>query len=148
MRNVGQNMNEVRLLVVIASYGKSNIKFLRQIIDRYQAMPMHVDVVVVSEAAKDLGSGVEVVVGLPSKNPWSLPFAHKPIFARRVDGYDLFAYSEDDIGVGEGNIQAFLRLTPQLKPSEIAGFLRYEVDNSGSLSLPRCMVDVTGNRNR
>lgn len=99
-------------------------------------MALKVDVIVLSEAPKDLGPGVEVVVGLPSKNPWSLPFAHKPLFAQRVDQYDLFAYSEDDMEVTEGNIQAFLRVTPHLEDREIAGFLRYEEGESGDWSLP------------
>ncbi len=126
----------VRLLVAIASFGEKNVGFLKRIIRTYQAMPMAVDVVVFSDQTKDLGPDVKVVVGLPSKNPWSLPFAHKDYFARNIDRYDLFIYSEDDMEVTEGNINAFLRVTPELKPDEIAGFLRYEMDKSGNRSLP------------
>lgn len=97
---------------------------------------MEVDVIVVSEAPKDLGPEVKVIVGLPSPNPWSLPFAHKAVFAQNVDRYDLFIYSEDDMDVTEENIQAFLRATPQLEPREIAGYLRYEIGQSGVWSLP------------
>jgi 2-polyprenyl-3-methyl-5-hydroxy-6-metoxy-1,4-benzoquinol methylase len=97
---------------------------------------MDVDVVVLSEAPKDLGPKVKVMVGLPSENPWSLPFVHKPLFAQSVDAYDLFIYSEDDMEVTEKNIHAFLHVTPELEPDEIAGFLRYELDESGSYSLP------------
>ena len=103
-------------------------------------MTMPVDVVVLSDAPKDLGSNVEVVVGLPDKDPWTLPFAHKAIFARRVDQYDLFIYTEDDIGVDEGNIHAFMRATPRLHSDEIAGFLRYEVGQDGK----RLLVDAWG----
>ena len=99
-------------------------------------MSLEVDVVVLSDAPKEIGVGARVEVGLPSSNPWSLPFAHKPLFAQNVDEYDLFIYSEDDIEVTEGNIDAFLRWTPQLADDEIAGFLRYEVDASGARSLP------------
>ena len=99
-------------------------------------MTMEVDVIVVSEAPKDLGPEVKVIVGLPSPNPWSLPFAHKAVFAQNVDRYDLFIYSEDDMYVTEENIQAFLRATPQLEPREIAGYLRYEIGQSGVWSLP------------
>lgn len=127
---------KIRLLVVIASYGLKNIELLKRLIRGYKGMSMDVDVVVVSDAPKELGSGVKVVVGLPSKNPWSLPFAHKPIFAENVDQYDLFAYSEDDMEVTEENIHAFLCATPNLAHDEIAGFLRYEVDESDSWSLP------------
>jgi 2-polyprenyl-3-methyl-5-hydroxy-6-metoxy-1,4-benzoquinol methylase len=123
----------VKLLVAIASYGEKNLSFLKKIITTYQAMAMTVDVVVTSEAPKDLPAGVRVEVGLPSKNPRSLPFAHKKIFAENVDRYDLFIYSEDDIDVTEAHVQGFLRATEVLKPDEIAGFLRYEKDASGSV---------------
>ena len=119
------NARPLRLLVALASYGVQNLKFLKQIIETYQRMPFETDVVVLSEAPKDLGMDrVKVAVGLPSPNPWSLPFAHKRIFAENVDRYDLFIYSEDDMGVPEKCLQAFLRVTPHLADDEIAGFLR------------------------
>lgn len=132
----GLNGDRIRLLVVIACYGSKNLELLKQLIGGYQSMAMDVDIVVVSEAPKALGAGVKVVVGLPSENPWSLPFAHKPIFAQYVDQYDLFIYSEDDMEVTEENIHAFLRAAPHLAEDEIAGFLRYEVDKSGTWSIP------------
>jgi len=130
------NQRRLRLLVAIASHGEKNLQFLKRIIGRYRNMAMAVDIVVVSEAPKDLGPEVRVVVGLPSPNPWSLPFAHKAIFAENADRYDLFAYSEDDMEVMEENVQAFLRVTPVLPGDEIAGFLRYETDQSGTSHVP------------
>jgi len=124
-------VRKIKLLVTICSYGETNLRLLQQIIQTYRSMTMEVDVIVLSEAPKNLGPEIRVVVGLPSRNPFSLPFAHKPIFAGNVDQYDLFAYSEDDIGVTEVNIRAFLSATDQLESEEIAGFLRYEVDESG-----------------
>jgi 2-polyprenyl-3-methyl-5-hydroxy-6-metoxy-1,4-benzoquinol methylase len=126
----------LRLLVVIASFGAKNLQLLRRIIADYRRISFHVKVVVVSDIPKDLGPEVEVIVGLPTKDPWSLPFAHKAILAQKIDDYDLFAYSEDDMVVTEENILAFLRITPRLAPNEIAGFLRFEVDESGQHSLP------------
>ena len=72
-------------------------------------------------------------VGLPSNNARSLPFAHKKLFAENLDRYDLFIYSEDDIDITEAHIGAFLHVSKVLKPDEIAGFLRYEMDTAGSL---------------
>jgi ubiquinone/menaquinone biosynthesis C-methylase UbiE len=126
----------LRLLVAIASFGEKNLEFIKKIIHRYQSMAMDVDVVVLSNIPKDLGPKVRVIVGLPSKNPWSLPFGHKALFAENVERYDLFAYSEDDMDVTEKNIQAFLRVTPELESREIAGYLRYEISPSGIWSLP------------
>jgi SAM-dependent methyltransferase len=123
---------QVRVLVVIASYGQKNLPFLQRIIQRYYSMAMEVDIVVCSERPKELGPEVRVVVGLPSRNPWSLPFAHKAIFAENVELYDLFVYSEDDIEVGEDQIRAFVRAAPQVALDEIPGYLRYEIDLDGT----------------
>jgi 2-polyprenyl-3-methyl-5-hydroxy-6-metoxy-1,4-benzoquinol methylase len=131
-----QHEPKLRLLVVIASYGEKNLDCLKNIIRTYRSMALEVDVIVLSNAGKDLGPGIKVVVGLPAKNPWSLPFGHKKIFADNADAYDLFIYSEDDMAVTERNIQAFLELTPRLAPDEIAGYLRYEVGPSGHWTLP------------
>ena len=130
------NAGNLRLLVVITSYGVNHLNYLKQIIETYKRMAMDVHVVVLSEAPKDLGPGVEVRVGLPSKNPWSLPFGHKKIFAENVERYDLFVYTEDDIKATEDNVLAFLRLTSNLEENEIAGFQLYEVDSAGKVSLP------------
>jgi SAM-dependent methyltransferase len=133
---VQQVKHPFRLLVAIASHGNKNLELLKRLILRYQSMSMNIDIVVFSDEHKDLPLNVKIIVGLPSPNPWSLPFAHKAYFAHNCDRYDLFIYSEDDMEVAEENIQAFLRITPQLKPDEIAGYLRYERDSSGARSLP------------
>jgi hypothetical protein len=129
-------VNSLRMLVAIASYGEKNLRFLKEIIAEYRKMALQVDIVVLANAAKDLGSDVDVRVGLPTSNPWSLPFAHKPIFAAAADRYDLFLYSEDDIRITEVHIRALLRVTRHLQSDEVAGFLRYEVDREGNRWLP------------
>lgn len=133
---LGTKEDRPRLLVAMASFGEKNLAFLKRIIRTYLEMPMQVDVVVFSNAPKNLGAGVKVIVGLPSPNPWSLPFAHKNYFAENVERYDLFIYSEDDMEVTWRNLQAFLRVTPALPADEIAGFLRYETDRSGAWHVP------------
>lgn len=127
---------KLKIFVAIASFGNKNDIFLRKLIQNYSNMDFDVDIVVFSNAPKNLDSRIKVVVGLPSKNPWSLPFAHKAVFAESVDAYDLFIYSEDDMDVSEKNIQAFLSVSPEVERNEIVGFLRYEIDESGNWSLP------------
>ena len=131
-----QDPTSIRILVAIASYGVKNMAYLRSIINEYARMPFDVRVVVLSDAPKEFGPSVNVVVGLPSRDPWSLPFAHKAIFAENADDYDLFIYSEDDMRVTADNIFAFLRITPHLKSNEIAGYLRYELDEHGVMRFP------------
>src|SRR5689334_14618755 len=113
-----------RLLVVIASYGTKNDQFLARVLAEYRAMRYHVDIVVLSNVQKDLGQDVEVRVGLPAKDPWSLPFGHKHIFASRRDAYDLYLYTEDDMLVTERNIEAFRRVGDLLPVDEVAGFFQ------------------------
>ena len=126
----------LRVLVAIASYGTKNDKYLAQLIAEYRSMAFAVDVVVLSNVRKELGPDVEVVVGLPSKDPWSLPFSHKRIFADRIDRYDLFIYSEDDTLLTQRNIDAFLRFSEVLPDNEVAGFLRFEKSEDGAVSYP------------
>jgi 2-polyprenyl-3-methyl-5-hydroxy-6-metoxy-1,4-benzoquinol methylase len=125
-----------RVLVAIASYGRGNDGYLGQLLAEYRAMPFDVDIVVLSNIDKNLGPGVEMRVGLPSKNPWSLPFAHKTLFAERADKYDVFVYSEDDILITEAHLRAFLEVTAELADDELAGYLRIEKQPDGRVSFP------------
>ncbi len=125
----------MKVLVAIANYGFKNRAFLDALIQEYRSMPYRVDIVVLSNVPKELGP-IEVKVGLPAKNPWSLPFGHKEIFAERLEDYDLFIYSEDDILITQKNIETFLQLTKILPEGHISGFLRYELDSSGNKWYP------------
>ena len=75
-------------------------------------------------------------MGLPSKDPWSLPFGHKKVFAERLERYDLFVYSEDDILITERNLRAFLDASATLRVDEIVGFFRIEHGSNGSVNYP------------
>jgi SAM-dependent methyltransferase len=122
----------LKILAVIANHGAKNRHFVARLIETYRAMAHQVDIVVLSNVEKDLGPGVEVRVGAPLPDPWSLPFGYKKIFLERQDRYDLFIYSEDDTLITEGNIAAFLEVSAQLAPDEIAGFIRYEIGPDGA----------------
>ncbi len=95
-------------------------------------MPFEIQIVLLSNVPKHFGKTVEVRLGLPTKNPWSLPFGYKEIFVENKDEYDLFIYSEDDTLIKEKNIRAFIKATSELPCDKIAGFLRYEKYSDGS----------------
>lgn len=118
----------LRCLVVIANHGTKNCHFLDHVLREYRAMSYDVQLVVLSDRPKDLGPDVEVVVGAPTRDPWSLPFGHKALFADRQDEFDLFIYSEDDILIRQDQIEAFLQATEELPEDKIAGFSRFEED--------------------
>lgn len=127
----------MKILVAIASYGTGNDRYLAQLLAAYRAMPFEVDVVVLSNASKDVGLGAQVVeIDLRGRDPWSLPFPHKQLFADRLDAYDLFIYSEDDTLITERNIRAFLEVSAALPDNELPGFFRYEESPDGSRSFP------------
>ncbi len=128
--------SRLKILVAIASYGRNNDQYLAQLVKEYQSMPFDVDIVVLSNVQKEVGPGIEVVVGLPTKNPWTLPFGHKKIFAERLNSYDLFIYSEDDILITEANVNAFLKVSEILPADKIAGFLRYECGANSAINYP------------
>ncbi|WP_322513883.1 class I SAM-dependent methyltransferase [Rhodopseudomonas palustris] len=134
-RAIGRN-GRLSVLVALASYGTSNNSHLDRLIREYGSMPFDVDIVILSNIEKKPAPGIECRVGLPSKDPWSLPFAHKALFAERVDRYDLFIYSEDDILITEGQLRAFLEVTAALREDEVAGFIRMEQSLDGRISYP------------
>ncbi len=118
-----------RALVAIASFGTANDRYLQRLIHEYRAMPFDIDFVVLSNLDKSVGAGVEVIVGLPTRNPWSL--------RSRTRGYlsialHLFRRRHPD----DGTVRHFLEVTSVLNDDEIAGFLRFEEGRDGSLSYP------------
>lgn len=127
----------MKILVAIASYGTGNDRYLTQLVNEYRSMAFDVDIVVLSNIQKTPAPGVDcVVVDLRGKNPWSLPFPHKQIFADRLSDYDLFIYSEDDTPITENNIRAFLEVSEALPHNEIPGFLRFEQGPDGDMNYP------------
>jgi 2-polyprenyl-3-methyl-5-hydroxy-6-metoxy-1,4-benzoquinol methylase len=115
-----------KLLVCIASYGTANDKYLARVIQEYKAMSFAVRIVVLSNIEKPVPAGVELVVGLPTPDPWSLPFAHKKVMVEEVADHDLFIYTEDDTVLTEKHIAAFLQASEALPGDQIPGFFRYE----------------------
>jgi 2-polyprenyl-3-methyl-5-hydroxy-6-metoxy-1,4-benzoquinol methylase len=128
----------MRILVAIASYGMSNDIYLSQLLKEYRSMSFDTHIVLLSNVDKSRAfPGTETFVAdLRGKDPWSLPFPHKQIFADRVNEYDLFIYSENDTPMTERNIGAFLEVSEALPETEIAGFLRYERAPNSSVNYP------------
>lgn len=125
----------MRILVAIANHGTKNRAFLDRLLAEYSRMPYEVHVVVLSDRPKpDLHGLAEVRVGAPTSSPWSLPFAHRKLFAERIAQYDLFIYSEDDTLLTPRNLAAFLEVKEQLAPHQVLGFLRYERYGDGRIS--------------
>ena len=105
-----QSSNQFRkMLVAINNFGDGHADFVSRLIAGYKSMPFETDIIVLSDQPKSFVTQVEVRVGLPTKNPWSLPFGHKKVFADRLHDYDLFVYTEDDILVTIKTFRPFCR---------------------------------------
>jgi hypothetical protein len=118
----------LRILVAIASYGTAQDHFLKETVARYHDIGCRV--VVLSNLDKPV-EHAEVRVGLPSKDPYSLPFAHRALFVEYANEYDLFVYAEDDTLITAQNIRAFLEVQQDLRDDEIVGFVRSETGPDG-----------------
>ena len=112
--------------MVVANYGHGNDSYLHRLLEEFRGMQLPLDVHVMTNVPKDLGKQVTVHVGLPTRNPRSLPFGHRRIFAEHLGRADYFIYCEDDTLITEANIRAFLEASQLLKGDEIPGFLRIE----------------------
>lgn len=119
------------LLVAIASYGRAQDHFLEQVVAQFRNLDMDCRIVVLSNINKPV-AGAEVLVGLPSRDTYSLPFAHRQLFRDHANDFDLFIYAEDDTLVTPANIRAFLDVQQHLRDDEIVGFLRSETSPDGT----------------
>lgn len=119
------------VLAVIANHGTGNRQYLDRLLDAYREIPVETHPVILSNISKDLGPDIEVRVGVPSENPWSLPFAHRPLFRERLDEHDFFIYSEDDTLLEWPVLDRFIQSIGELEPNEIAGFMRTETSPDG-----------------
>jgi hypothetical protein len=123
----------MKVLVAIANYGPFRFGYLDRVIRAYRDMPFQTTIVLNSDRPKRVPDGVELIVGLPTPDPHSLPFAHKTLFAERARDFDLFVYSEDDILIEAHQLIAFLKATEVLPEDETPGFFRYEYGPDGQI---------------
>jgi hypothetical protein len=71
----------MKILLAIANYGTKNEIYLNKLLEAYRSMQKYsVKIVIFSNIQKNYGTDIEVIVGLPINNPWSLPYGHKKLF--------------------------------------------------------------------
>lgn len=122
----------MKILAAVANYGNGNQGYLQQVLAALQAVG-DTRCVVLSNIPKTVPAGVELRVGLPSRNPMSLPFAHRRLFAERVESFDLFIYTEDDTLVTGRNVRAFCDASSVLPDGALPGFVRSETAPDGTV---------------
>ena len=142
-----------RILIVIVAFDFSQIPHLEEVIDSYHdlcyAGASSVDVVIHATVAYPVTlidlwntrftcSGFSITIQLkPSSLRLHLVDCHRSLFYERIDDYDLFIYTEDDIRARPTTVASYLeeirRLEgllegqSNLKPSDFnVGIVRYE----------------------
>ncbi len=125
----------LKVLVAVVNFGHGNRAFLEQVLKEFRAARKHFEIhlAVLSNIPKNLSDDVEVVVGLPTQNPRSLPFASRPLFRQRLEEFDHFVYIEDDTLMTANVLANALAADATLQADELVGFIRTEEAPDGSL---------------
>jgi len=148
-------LDGVRILVGIAAFDFSQIPHLEEVLDGYFDMcasGAKVDVVIHSTVAYPVtlidllnsrfmstnpsphsGFSIKIILVHPQVRLHLVDF-HRPYFYERINDYDLFIYTEDDIRVSPRTVAAYLTETERVKelvgPQEASNFnvgvVRYE----------------------
>lgn len=123
-------LSGVKILVAIASYDFSQFPLLEEVLDSYHdicvagaKVDLYIHTVVpYTVALIDLlnarmncdGMEVIIIVVSPAVRLNLVDF-HRPLFYDKIDDYDLFIYSEDDIKVSPTTVKAYLDETRRIE---------------------------------
>lgn len=116
----------MKLLVVIANHGDSQLKELERVINEFKGFSSKFNVDIVVHTSFPLNyDNVKVVHQILEDNrllPWK---CREEIYHSR-NSYDLYLYTENDHLITEANIDSFLEVNEILPDHLIPGFLQYE----------------------
>jgi hypothetical protein len=121
----GAGIKKMKLLVCIASYGNANRDHLIRIIDTYmnfKKYDVHIHVDSTSPIEKKNVSNDVCRLDIEK----GLVYEHRAYMHKRIDEFDLFVFTEDDMLITEDNIDCFLESQKNLSPAKVIGFIRYE----------------------
>lgn len=147
------SLHDIRILIAIAAFDFSQLPHLEEVLDSYQdlcvAGPSKVDIIIhatvaypvslidllnsrLVPACKDV-LAISVII-VDSSLRLHLVDLHRPLFYERINEYDLFVYTEDDIRVGTRTVAAYLdetrRIEEQVGKNRASDFnvgvIRYE----------------------
>jgi hypothetical protein len=122
----------MNVLVCLANYGEGQLEFLETVLEGYGRMSSRFRIFVILDttvpiAFSDLDDRFSIVqFRFKPEIREGLAFVHRQHMIEHQNNYDLFVYSENDILIQEGNLEAFLRETERLPQGYVTGFLRYE----------------------
>ena len=170
-------LDGLRILVAIAAYDFSQLPHLEEVLDSYNtlcAAGAYVDVFVHSTVAYPVTlidllnsrlvctnpsprAGFSVTIVLKSRKlKLHLVDQHRKLFYDKIDEYDLFIFTEDDIRVTPTTVAVYLSETKRVKelvgPEKAAGFnvgiARYEYNYPPDVTIDDSTRHVTQNVTR
>lgn len=127
----GHGHQNIRVLITMPHYYKgdpSRSRMLNVLTTKYLNMPYKTHLAVHTNVRLHIHPKVEVITST-SVNPMHLPFSTRKTILERLDEFDLFIYTENDILITKENIEAFLNISPVLGKNRVCGFMRFELDH-------------------
>jgi hypothetical protein len=133
-----------RLLVRVAfHFHPTRVAYLREVLEQAHRLPFeNITVAVDTNTTRTAellrrircGAADEIAVHDQLSDPYRLTWAHRQKMADRVDDFDFFMYSEDDMLVPSDSIPLWHERLPALAAEGyLPGFLRVERNRNGRL---------------
>jgi|GEM_PF-975798 len=120
-------------LIAIACSGDAPADALERQVRAARELGPGADVVVHSDRPRPVPDGAALAVVPPGDDP---AFAHRALFADRVNDYDVFIFTRDDLLMTPENVHAFAEVAGVLPEGQAPGFLRVEAGAGGARFYP------------
>ena len=130
-----QPLESLKAFVTIAHFGVANRAHLLNVLKNWDAIPFgRLDILLLCTDPFESPPFSRIHLETcyyPKTIGKNLPAEHRAFVLEKINNYDLFGYSEDDIRISETNVQAFLHFSSLLPLPFVPGFLRFEQDSNG-----------------
>ncbi len=113
-----------KLLVSIMSKGDKQLEHLNTITNEYLSYKNY-DVTVSIQSDIDVSRN-DIVLNKHDSNIDKMPYAHRQEFLDKINDYDLFLCTENDMLVKEEAINVYMKYDSSLPINYCIGFIRYE----------------------
>ena len=125
-----QAVEDIRVLVCIASSGVKNHPYTIRMLEEFAKMPFDIDVIVrgteIIEYPPDLREKLDIRhIRHPRSEGYRMTYFHRCDVMYLQEEYDLFIYNEHDQLITRQNIEGYLSHTTDLPGEIILGSLRY-----------------------
>lgn len=120
-----------KLLVLIASYGTEQLKYLEQLITEFKEFKKYEVRIVVNTNIPLNITGIDKVNVIKLDDYQLLPLTCRKVIWESKDDYDYFIYNENDHLFLEKHLDKHIEYSKILPKDRICGLIRYEEDKTG-----------------